>query len=152
MGSAVSAPVTQIDPTDERDLGTAVPLDHHELLVVGATPPDALVEQELSAGLVHRAGELDLRLLLEAHDPRMRPPEEASHLDPSPHQAGEQLAERDALDDDLVFVASPVGDEHAVPTTEPAELLAQSGEVRGAVDQRDDPVAARPASPPRELG
>ena len=83
----------------------------NELLVVAPAAPDALVEQDLAAGLVHLLVEREVLLLAEVRLRRVRPPEQPAHVHAAPGEVGEDVRELGAgPDEPLVGVALPVGE------------------------------------------
>ena len=81
----VAAAVAQVDPADEGDvvIGPIRMADHEQLLVMAAVPTDALVEQHLATGFVHRVHEMQVLLLAEVGLVGVRPPDEPAHVDPA---------------------------------------------------------------------
>ena len=66
MIAIVSTAVTEVDAPDERDVARrVVVLDDDELLVMAPAPPDPMVEEHLSAGLVDVPGEREVLRLAE---------------------------------------------------------------------------------------
>ena len=157
-GVVVSA-VTEVDPTDEGDVvvGCWSTTDHHKLLVMASTAPDALVEEELATRVVDLSYELDVLLLAEVRLPRVRPPQETTYVDAAPREVGEHVTHSGIrTSQTLIRVSLPIGEVHPVVPAEGAENLVEAGEVLGAVDQHFDAVALRPgsavSSPSVELG
>ncbi len=91
----VVTPVAQVDPSFEGDravkpVGVA---DDHELLVVASAATDSLVEQYLAAGAVDFSRKRDIVLLREVRLPRMRSPEQPTHVDASSGEVSEHGAD-----------------------------------------------------------
>jgi len=109
---AIASPVTQIDPTDERDVvfrGTGMEQQHH-LLVMRTTVTNAFVQQELPACLVDIVGEGTDLPFAEAEQRRMRTPQQAAHLDPPAAGADQEFAKGEAVGQVLTLIAPPVRD------------------------------------------
>ena len=142
----VTSAMAEVDPADERDVGGGIGAPHDdELLVVAAAVADALVEQHLTAGLVHDARERQVLSLAEVHRLRVRPPEQAPHVHAATGQLGDHVADRGpGTGELLVGITLPVGEVQPVAGAGRAQHLVQAGEVLGAVDQHPAVVALGP--------
>jgi hypothetical protein len=101
--------VAQVDAADEGDveLRPARMAEEHDLLMMGAGPPDPLVQQHLSAGCVHTLREGDVTLRVVADRLRVRSPEQAADLDAGAGQAFEEVAEPGAVGGEHLIVVTP---------------------------------------------
>ncbi|MDH5314597.1 MAG: hypothetical protein OEW66_12300, partial [Actinomycetota bacterium] len=82
----VPTAVTQVDPTDERDIAGVIArmTDQHQLLVMGTGSAYPLVEHDQSAIAVHGARQLHVVFHMEAGELGVRSPDQASNRDSSP--------------------------------------------------------------------
>ena len=91
VGLVVAPAVTQVDPTDEGDIvirRIRVAGDE-QFLVVASVASHPLVEQDLTAGFVHRVDEMEVLLLTEMRLIGVGAPHETSDDDASGGQPGE---------------------------------------------------------------
>lgn len=149
MRGVVTSAVAQVDATDVGDVPRRVVavLDDEELLVVRAEEPDALVEQDLAAGLVDLPPEQLVGLRAEGRrDPlAVGAPDEAADLHPGPCPVGQQVTDRRPVRrQPLVGVPPPVGEPDAVAGLQGRQLGLDAGEVRRPVHQRSHEVALGP--------
>ena len=117
VAGVVVAAVAEVDAADERDVvvGAVAPPGDDELLVVAPTASDALVEQDLAPGAVHALRQREVLLLGEVHLRRVRPPQQAAHVDAAPGQVLEHVCElRTGTEEALVGITLPVGEVHPV--------------------------------------
>ena len=148
MAVVVMATMAEVDAADERDVIGRVGgmTDHEQLLVVAAGPPNSLVEQNLSATVVHRLGEVGVLLFAEVGAVGVRPPDEAAHLDAGsgysrqhPRHFGSRTGEA------LVEITSPIREMNPVTRRGRDKRIVQAGEVRGAIAKHRTGVADRPS-------
>jgi len=90
----VSSAVAQVDSSDERDVGLwGVGMSQDDqFLVVRAAPPNALIEEHLSARLTNLVGEEAVLFGAERETVRVGPPDETPHI----HSASNQIAQERA--------------------------------------------------------
>ena len=83
MGGVVAAGVAQVDAADVGDvaLGIVAVADHHQLLVVRATHPDAHVEQGLGTTLLELSAEQAVLGGVEAQLLRVGAPDQTAYVD-----------------------------------------------------------------------
>ena len=142
--------VAEIDASDEGNIvffpaGTA---EQEQLLMVRSTSSNTLVQNHLTARLIHDLAEMSPLLLTEADQARVRSPHEAPHGDPLLGQVRQHPAHLGpGAGEQLIGVSSPVGEMDPVARTQTPKLVVQPPEIGGSVDQRDDSVPARPRSP-----
>ncbi len=117
----VAASVTQIDTALEGDVvvrSGAVP-KHDQLLVVAASAPHALVENDLATGLVDHLGEGCVALLGEMCLTRVRSPQQPTYLRAASGGVGKDATDLGARSgEELVAVALPIGEVHAIASLE----------------------------------
>jgi hypothetical protein len=145
----VPTAVGQVDAADERDVagGVVTMPDDDQLLVVGAEHRHPLVQEHLPAGLVDLPAEV--RVAVPADGSRypepVRTPDQPADLDASAGEIGEEVADRrTGRQEALVRVAAPVREPDPITRLQPAELLVQTSEVGGPVDERSHQVARGP--------
>ena len=92
MRCVVTTAMTKVDAADERDvlLGQALASYDDELLVVGPTAADPLVEERLPTGLVDDGAEVVVLLAVELA--RVRAPQQRADLDASTSCRRQQAA------------------------------------------------------------
>lgn len=147
MAVVVIATVAQVDAADERyvvrrALGMA---DHEQLLVVASGPPAPLIEQDLTAAVVHRLGERKVLLLVEVGAIGMRSPHEPAHVDSSSRHVRQDRRDLGSWTGEaFVEIASPVGELNPVACRGRGECLVETGEVGGPIAQDGAGVARCP--------
>ena len=142
----VAPAVCEVHAPDERDVVRRVvgPAHDHQLLVVGAAAPDALVEEHLTPRVVHRPAEEEV-LGLVVHE-RVRAPDQAAHRDATTRRVGEHRADLTAFVGQQlgVGVALEPGEEHGITGPGLAQGAVEGAEVLDAVDEHLDRVALGP--------
>ena len=141
----VATTVTEVDAADERDVvfWPALATYDQELLVVGPTATNPLVEERLSAALVDDGSEVIVLLLVEPT--RVGAPQQRPDLDTPARRRRQELSDgRAVLRHAFVGVAAPVGQEDPVLGPSRLDDLQEAGKVVGAVDPRHHEVAGGP--------
>jgi hypothetical protein len=139
--------VAEVDAACESDvtLGLVAVSDHHQLLVVRAAEPHALVQQHLSAGLFDRLAEMLVLLLAVGELVEVRAPHQSLDHHSALGSLAEEFSDRRALVAELfVGVASPIGEEQIVARTQRLHFADQLVEVGRAMDQRLGAIADTP--------
>lgn len=145
---AVVPPVTEVHPSDERDVALTRPPDHHDLLVMAATTPHALVEEHLPSHAVHDLSEVQVLLLTEVLLVRMRPPHEPPHVAAPPAEIRQYVPQfGTGPGQPFVGVATPVREQDEVAGAELPQAAFETAEVLLAVDEDADVVPGRPREP-----
>ena len=145
VGRVVATAVTEVDASDERDVvfWPALASYDQELLVVGPTAANSLVEERLSAALVDDGSEVVVLLAVEPT--WVRAPQQRPDLDAATRRRRQELSDgRAVLRHAFVGVAAPVGQEDPIAGAGRPDDLQEAGEVVGAVDPRDHEVAGGP--------
>ena len=117
VATVVPSSVTQVDASDERNvvLGTGGMQQDDEFLMVRSEPSNSRIQQHLSTGLVHDAGEGALVLLVEAEQLGVGAPEQSPDLDASSREDRQQLAQPGAIgSEELVVIPSPIHDQNPI--------------------------------------
>ena len=105
-----------------------------------------LVGDHLSSGLVDDLGDVAVLLFGIPLLIRMRSPHQAPYCGPPSHRRGEHRTHLGARPGQaLAGIAPPVEEPHLIALRDRAQLILQSGEVPGSVDQRRHRVPVRPA-------
>ncbi len=144
----VAATVDQVDTADEGDVlrRSALVLHHHHLLVVAASPSDAVVEQDLTATLVHGAGEHQV-LLLRVHQ-SVGSPHQPANIGAGVSQGGQHVGHLGpGTRQQLVGIAFDTAHEHRVTRSSRPQRQVQADVVLGPVDQHIGLVAFCPRNP-----
>jgi len=152
MSFVVAAAPAEVDAPDERDVlvfSTGMPKDD-ELLMVTASSPNPLVEQDRTPGLAHHLHQVEVLLLAELLLVGVRAPHESAHVDAGATQTGEDRPDlRARAVQELLGVTSPIGEQDDVTLIELAERSVEATEVTRPVDAGDDLVPLGPCAPVR---
>ena len=111
MAFVVTAAVAQIDAANERHVivGRVGTPDHEQLLVVAAVAAHSFVEQDLTAGPVHRLDEVQILLFTEVSLIGVGSPHQTSDVNATFGQTGEDAGDLGARSTQpFIRVASPV--------------------------------------------
>ena len=123
MPYVVVTATAQIHPSDERDVLDLPPgvSKDDQLLVMTSSPPDPFVQEDLPSSLVHHLAEVKVLLFTELLLVGVRPPHEPSHVDAFSTELGQDRPYVGAgAVQQLLGVASPIGEQDDVPALEPA--------------------------------
>ena len=145
VGRVVATTVAEVDAADERDVvfWLALATYDQELLVVGPTATNSLVEERLSAALIDDGSKVVVLLAVEPA--RVRPPQQRPDLDTPTRRRRQELSDgRAVVRHAFVGVAAPVGQEDPVTRAGRPDDFQEAGKVVGAVDARDHEVARGP--------
>jgi hypothetical protein len=145
MPGVVAAAMGEVDAAGESHVLVGVgPVDHDQLLMVGAGTADTLVEQDLASGLVDHVPQVQVLAFAERLA-QMGAPQQAPHLHAFAGQLGQDLADLGAWAvQALVRVAAPIGQQHQVAGAQGAERGQQPTVVGASMDQRVDQVTLSP--------
>ena len=149
MPAVVVAAVRQIDSADEShvSLVAGAVADHHQLLVMGASAADTLIEDQLPTRRLHAAPEAAVLPPEEAERVAVGAPQQAADVDATLRGASEHLPHLGARSPEpLIGVGPPAGEQQQVTRAERRHDLVEPGEVRGALDQRLDQVPSSPGA------
>ncbi len=140
----VTAAVTQVDATDERDVEfrpTGM-TQHDEFLVVRTAGPDPHVPEAFTAGGLDVLTEMPVLLLAEGEPVQVRAPHQALDHHPPPCCVGEDPRDLGARPvQQLVGIPAPIGEHQQVAGPQRRHAAEQLSEVRLAMDQRGDVIA-----------
>ena len=113
MRLVVPPAVAEIDAAGEGDIliRRVRMAGDEQLLVMAAVAAHPLVEQHLTAGLVHRLDEMKVRLLAEVSFVGMGTPDETTYVDASLSELGQHAGDLGAgTVEPFVRIATPVGE------------------------------------------
>jgi len=143
----VAPPVEQVNPAHEGDVVAwpVGPVKQHDLLVVRAEPADPLIEENLAASQVQHLPDMERLALAVPRLVRMRTPHQRTHIRPAVQSLGHNRSEFGSVPGQaLADIAPPVQEPHLVSGPHQGKLPVQPGEVRAAVNQRNDHVSLSP--------
>ena len=116
--------------------------------MVAPAPPDAVVQQDVTAGFVDRTCELHVVALTGVRADRMGAPQEREHVDAPARETGEHLGYLAAgAPERFIAVALEVGEQDAIAGPAGRQVVEQAREVLRAVDEDPDVVALRSTLP-----
>ncbi|CAA9395169.1 MAG: hypothetical protein AVDCRST_MAG32-2585, partial [uncultured Nocardioides sp.] len=119
--------------------------DDHELLVVAAERPDALVEQHLAAGRDEVRGEPAVLEHVVAQRLQVRAPQQPAHPGAAPCRRRQRPGDgRPVVRELLVAVATPAQEQHLVAGPGRRQSFGEGGVVGGAVHAQAHRVALGP--------
>jgi hypothetical protein len=148
MTFVVATSMAEVDTTDESEIlvGVTGVQEQHQLLVVRPAAPDACVQEQDPAGIVHHPGKIAGVPFVETEYPWVGAPQKPSDLDPSAREVGEQSTEVwTARAKKLIVISTPIREQHLIANTEHRQAIDEPSEVRSPMDQRLDMVTHGPS-------
>jgi hypothetical protein len=132
VAGVISATMTEIDSTDERNvtIKTRGMANENHLLMVRSTSAHSLIEQNFTARLGHLNGEASILLGVEPEAVAVGTPKQSSNVDTSSTSVGDEGNEGCSVwSDSFVRVSAPIGEANLVVTLEARDDLYKTVEI-----------------------